>query len=217
MDELLKLLRGLGKEKTFEEKKAKSKLIPPLFEGETPTEIKAKEVPSVIPQEPPKRSITIDTDQGKEEMSDEVNNLLFRLEKYGMATPSAESQKHPMMDTSLPGEKTNWNIGENPTFDLNPPDTPNDDGSWDRGFRRINSYTFEDMLSGKGRDPQGNVIEMPYWKDRANALGIYDWEDMKDPVLNVDMSGLIIERENYNKDTGPLHAWYATPIKHRLP
>lgn len=210
MDELIKFLRGLGKkdEETFEEKKAKSKLKSPLFEGETP---------NVLP-EPVKRTMTIPTDQGFEVVPEDISNRLFDIfEESKLATPAAEVLKHPMMDTSKPGEKINWNIGENPKFDLYAQDEPAAEGTTDRGFMRINSKTFEDMLSGKGKDKEGNDIDWTHWKDKANAEGIYDWEDMKDPVLNLRMARLIVEREGYNEDTGPFSPWYAAPLKYRLP
>ena len=208
------------------------KLVSPIPKEDMVTSRRSKLL-SPIPREPlpevapQKEDITtplklkVKTDEGEMEVPEEQNKIISSVFKnIEEAQMMADTLRHPRQQTYTPDEietygEENWNIGENPTFDLNAPDEPAAKGTIDRGFARINSATFKDMLSGKGRDKNGNEIPWPYWKDRANEEGIYTWDDMKDPVLNLRMARLIVERRKYNKSTGPFHDFYAAPLEAR--
>ena len=81
------------------------------------------------------------------------------------------------------GENTAYQTGQNM-------DIPNANGSIDRGLFRINSNTFLDFMERKS--------------DILSQSGIYNWDDMLDPLKNAAMARIIYDEQGAG-------AWFAAP------
>ena len=71
----------------------------------------------------------------------------------------------------------------------------NKDGSLDIGLFQINSNTFSDFMRRKG--------------DVISAMGINTFEDLFDPVKNIQMAKIIWDEQGWN-------AWYGAPSELRI-
>lgn len=137
----------------------------------------------------------IPVESGYSQPSKELQDMIMRqFDPYNEATSAARVLTHPMASTNLPNEKsrgvnTGPNVGENPLFQTKL-DTPNSDGSIDRGLYRINSNTFADFMR---RNP-----------DLLLQNGISSWNDMLDPIKNMTMARIIMQGQGYK-------AFYAAP------
>ena len=81
--------------------------------------------------------------------------------------------------------------GENTGYQIGPEvDMKNNDGSIDRGLYRINSNTFADFQKRK--------------PDLLKGMGINNYEDMYDPMKNINMARMIYDEQGWD-------AWYAAP------
>lgn len=82
-------------------------------------------------------------------------------------------------------------LGENTAYQAGRSvDIPNANGSIDRGLFRINSNTFLDFMERKS--------------DILSQNGIYNWDDMLDPLKNAAMARIVYDEQGAG-------AWFAAP------
>lgn len=126
--------------------------------------------------------------------------IMNSFDDIHQATNAARVLSHPMSNSFIPGDpqsNNHMNMGENGSFKTNNIDIRNSDGSIDRGLFRINSNTFNGLIS------------RPDTKAALQAKGITSWDDMNDPQKNADAARLI-----YNQ--GGWERWFAAPKDLRL-
>lgn len=131
--------------------------------------------------------------------------LMNAFDDIGEATNAATVLHHPRSQTRTKSEVLrmgeSWNHGENASYKT-VADSTQSDGSIDRGLMRVNSNTFNGLMK-----------RHPGWMSK---IGVSNWEQMKDPVLNAQVGRLVLLDSNY--DNGKVgrnpsyKRWYAAPL-----
>lgn len=132
--------------------------------------------------------------------------LMETFDPINEATNAAQVLHHPRSQTYTQSEikrygKESWNHGENASF-KDVADSTQSDGSIDRGLMRINSNTFNGLLT-----------RHPDWMEQ---IGVNNFEQMNDPALNAKVAKLVLLDSNY--DNGQIRKnpswgrWFAAPL-----